>query len=353
MALHLITGYAGQEHITSADQGAYNIATFGNGNFVLDRGRKFAYSVLSNNSISIADGEAMMQGRYSKMPSGTSEEVVIENGTQGKYRNDLICIRYEKSAADATESTSFVVLKGTETTSTPSDPSYITGNITDGTDTKLDFPLYRVYLNGINIDTVTPLFSVKESMVKYMDEYQMPNATTSSKGAVQIGDNINVNNGVISLPTATSTQKGGVKIGSGISVDANGTISAQQYSLPTASASTKGGVKVGSGLQISNDVLKIANDLFYTASVTITLTSAETIGAKQFKTFNTAVPKKEGYTPLFANMNGFSPFYSSDTGSAFIFNSYISGVLYVQMYNDTASSITVNTLYGYITYIKN
>lgn len=204
MALHLITGYAGREHITSADQGAYNIATFGDGCFVLERGRKFAYTVLTNNSISIADGEAMMQGRFVKMPFGTSEEVTIENGSQGNYRNDLICIRYEKSNVDATESTSLVVIKGTETTGTPSDPTYNNGSITDGDDNILDFPLFRVKLNGINIESVTTLFVVKVSMVDYMDNYQMPVASSSRYGAVKIGSGITNNNGVISVNKATS-----------------------------------------------------------------------------------------------------------------------------------------------------
>ena len=97
MALHLITGYAGKEHITSQDQGAYNIATFGDGNFVLDRGQKFKYTVKSNNVINIADGEAMLQGRFIKMPSGTSEDVTIENGAAGNNRNDLINNKHHSS----------------------------------------------------------------------------------------------------------------------------------------------------------------------------------------------------------------------------------------------------------------
>ena len=53
MSLHLITGYAGVEHITSADQGSYNAAMMGEGQFVLERGNKFAASIISNNKGSI------------------------------------------------------------------------------------------------------------------------------------------------------------------------------------------------------------------------------------------------------------------------------------------------------------
>jgi hypothetical protein len=82
-----------------------------------------------------------------------------------------------------------------------------------------------------------------------------PTATTGALGLVQIGSNINVSAGVISvtfpsLPIASSTILGGVKIGSGVSVAGDGTISVSGYALPIASSSVLGGIKVGSGLVI-------------------------------------------------------------------------------------------------------
>lgn len=204
MSLHLITGYAGQEHITSADQGAYNAATFGEGEFVLDRGAKFNATVLSNNSISIADGEAMMQGRFIKMPSGTSETVGIDNGTVGKKRNDLIVIRYSKDSSTSIETTSLMVIKGTETDGTAVDPEYTHGDITDGTDIVNEMPLYRVSLDGINISKITALFSVKVSMVEYMDSYQIIPARSNKLGGVKIGQNVKVtSDGTISVDKYT------------------------------------------------------------------------------------------------------------------------------------------------------
>ena len=185
MALHLITGYAGQEHVTSADQGAYNMGTYGEGEFVLDRGNKLAATVASNNSIIIADGEAMMQGRFIKLPVGTTESVTIDNGTSGMKRRDLIVIRYSKDAGTGVESASFAVKKGTPSSGTPSDPSVTTGNITDGTDLVNEMKLYRVNIDGLNITSLDTLFSVKESMVDYMDAYQLPVASSGVLGGVK------------------------------------------------------------------------------------------------------------------------------------------------------------------------
>ena len=49
-------------------------------------------------------------------------------------------------------------------------------------------------------------------------------ATASSKGIVQIGSNISVSNGTISVPTASAQTAGVVKIGSGLSIS-NGVVS--------------------------------------------------------------------------------------------------------------------------------
>lgn len=72
----------------------------------------------------------------------------------------------------------------------------------------------------------------------------VPDATTTSKGIVQIGENINVNTGVISVPNATTGSKGAMQVGSNLNV------SAGVVSVPDATLLSKGAVTVGSGLTI-------------------------------------------------------------------------------------------------------
>ena len=45
MAIELITGYAGEGHVSSADAGRFNAGVCGTGKYVLGTGTKFAYSV--------------------------------------------------------------------------------------------------------------------------------------------------------------------------------------------------------------------------------------------------------------------------------------------------------------------
>lgn len=57
-------------------------------------------------------------------------------------------------------------------------------------------------------------------------------ATTSRKGVVQIGSNISVENGVISVPNATASQKGVVSVGNGLQVG-NGAVSVNTNIIAT------------------------------------------------------------------------------------------------------------------------
>lgn len=163
MALHLVTGYSGKAHITSADQGALNAATFGRGNYVLNVGQQFSARVITNNSINVLDGEVIMQGRHIRLESGAFEEVTIGNGAQGYFRNDLICIRYTKDSTTGIEEAALVVIKGNPDASAAVDPAYNNGSILDGILT-VDFPLYRVPLNGLNIGDLVALFKAKGSI---------------------------------------------------------------------------------------------------------------------------------------------------------------------------------------------
>lgn len=158
--LHLVTGYAGEPHVTADDHGSLNAAIFGEGQFVLNRGNKFAATVVTNNQIKVLDGDILMQGRHIRLNDGAYVELTIENGAQGYYRNDLIVARYTKNSGTGVEECNLVVIKGTATTGTASDPGYASGDIIGGNALQNDMPLYRVPINGLNVQELVPLFTV-------------------------------------------------------------------------------------------------------------------------------------------------------------------------------------------------
>ena len=88
--------------------------------------------------------------------------------------------------------------------------------------------------------------------------------TTTSTGIVQIGQYLNVNNGVVSvntttlyadlvLNTATSTVLGGIKVGTNLSSMGDGTLN-----VATGSTSTKGVVQVGNNINVNAGTISVA-----------------------------------------------------------------------------------------------
>ena len=194
MGLHLITGYAGYQHVTAADQGAFNAALLLSGSYVLNSGNKFAASVITNNSIKISDGELIMQGRHVRLKPGETEEVTIENGEQDYKRNDLIVARYVKDSITGAENVSFVVIKGTPDITKASDSAYVEGNILNGVLTA-DFPLYRVPIDGLNVGELVTLFETKDSFDKRIGELEEETLRVSdviTRAEIDALDNIEI-----------------------------------------------------------------------------------------------------------------------------------------------------------------
>lgn len=188
--LHLVTGHKGQGHVTAADHGSLYAAIFGGDSYVLNRGNKLAATVVSNNSITIADGDIVLQGRHIRLNEGNTVALTIENGAQGVKRNDLIVVRYTRDAASGVEDANLVVIKGKAVTATPSDPEYTDGDIINDHAETVDFPLYRVPLDGLTVGTLEQLFEVvgiaKTDSTGKMNADQLPPMDyikTSEKGA--------------------------------------------------------------------------------------------------------------------------------------------------------------------------
>lgn len=191
--LHLVTGYAGEAHVASSDQGSLFEALIRSGQFVMDAGAKFAASIVSNNQIRVNDGELMMQGRHVKLTPGAYVDLSIDNGTQGYRRNDLIVARYTRNAATGIEECSLVVIKGTPTVSNAADPEYTTGNLNAEGALQHDFPLYRVSVSGLVLEKLTALFEPEKSVFDYMKS-ELNNVYSNIHGSVKtLGDLRSIN----------------------------------------------------------------------------------------------------------------------------------------------------------------
>ncbi len=158
--LHLVTGYAGEAHITAEDHGSFNAALTNGGNYVLQRGNKLSASIINNTTVRVLDGDMLIQGRHIRLSDSAYADLLIEAGTQGKVRNDLIVARYTRNTVTGVEECSLVVIKGTSVASDPVDPAHTSGDLLVNHDAQTDFPLYRVRLDGVQLKSVERLFEV-------------------------------------------------------------------------------------------------------------------------------------------------------------------------------------------------
>lgn len=162
--MNLVTGYWGEEHVTSNDQGSFNAAILGSGQFVTERGNQLVASIISNNIVRILDGDLMMQGRHIRLNEETYVDLNFDNGAQGFKRNDLIVARYTRDSTTDIESCNLVVIKGVSVESSPVDPTYTAGDILVGHAFQNDMPLYRVPIDGLNIQPLVGLFHTVETL---------------------------------------------------------------------------------------------------------------------------------------------------------------------------------------------
>ena len=196
--VELVTGHAGKAHATAEQAAGLNAGILGLDDYVLNVHNKFEITVVSANKVTIGTGELVMQGRH--VSQGTPEDLIVTNGSQGQKRNDLIVCRYAKGS-QSVESAKLVVVRGTPTTGTPTDPAVNTTSPLDG-GTTYDMPLYRIPLDGITIGTPVALFNVLKPMSDVWDSLPhcgLINTNTDRDGMVTADNPFRTTDGVFVL----------------------------------------------------------------------------------------------------------------------------------------------------------
>jgi len=149
MTVELVTGHAGNAHVTGADWGAFNAGTVGADAYVLADSLP-ALAMADANTLVVPACELLVQGRHVRITA--AESVTIESGSQSAYRKDLVMARYELDASTAVESVELVAVTGAPSSSSSgaADPTtdWSALSILDGA-TKVDVPLVRVSLDGL------------------------------------------------------------------------------------------------------------------------------------------------------------------------------------------------------------
>ena len=192
---YLITGYWGEPHVTAENDRGINAAIFGTGRFVLPVGERFNAEYIGNNTIRMYDGKLMNNGAAGGIPVGEHVDLLIANAGQGMKRNDMIVFQYEQDASTLVESGRFVVIQGTETSGTASDPELTQQDLLSGDATFDQMALWRVSVSGTTISAPVKLFSMYDQKdagaYNLLDNTDLPNCVnqrgSSSYSGVKYG----------------------------------------------------------------------------------------------------------------------------------------------------------------------
>lgn len=162
--MEIVIGKAGVPHVSSADDGRRIAGEVGTGSYVLQTGGKLAPSLVDANTVRIATGDMIVQGRHIGVTA--PEDVKVASGSQGKKRMDYICVHYTRDVSGSSptlvEKVEWKVLQGTPGSSAAA-PSVPKGSILDG-DADVTVPVCSVTFDGLTtgqpkllIPTLTPL----------------------------------------------------------------------------------------------------------------------------------------------------------------------------------------------------
>lgn len=182
---YLITGYWGEPHVTAENDRGIQAAIFGAGRFVLPVGERFRAEYIGNNTIRMYDGKLLDNGAAAGIPAGEYVDLLIPEAGQGMKRNDLIVFQYEQDSSTLIESGRFVVIQGSETSGTPSDPALTQEDLLTNKAKFDQMALWRVSVSGATIAAPVQVFEVYAavSVPDWAMQPKKPTYTASEVGA--------------------------------------------------------------------------------------------------------------------------------------------------------------------------
>lgn len=160
MAIELVIGYQGKDHVTAEQWADFNRGIFGDA-AILPVGNRMETAIQTANQITVKDGVAVFDGREVYIGYGETENIAITSGTQGMLRRDIVVVEYTREEETGVESVQFKVINGTPAASNAQDPSVQDMDIRTGVFVSQK-PFCRVRLNGTAIEGVDSLVQVKE-----------------------------------------------------------------------------------------------------------------------------------------------------------------------------------------------
>lgn len=168
MKLEIVTGYTGEAHVYSSDERAFNRNVMGNENYVLKNGGQFECELIDNKTLRIYEGDLIMQGVHARIRTGEYVDISIGNGSQGMYRNILVCAYYYMNTSSE-ENVILTCEYGDEVNENPVDPICESGDLSKN-ERGAYFPLYRLTQNASNITNIEKIYNKQKYTIDDMSK---------------------------------------------------------------------------------------------------------------------------------------------------------------------------------------
>lgn len=152
MAFKLVNG-TGNKSVSSQQDADLFAGIFGNTTVVLPVGERCRAEIRDANTVRVYDGEFISQGRRFNQGYGEYQDYTVENGSQGTVRYDILGFHFYTDESGNEVSETFVQKDVGENGTITEDA------IRDGA-TESYISMYRVKVNGLSIESVTPLYLV-------------------------------------------------------------------------------------------------------------------------------------------------------------------------------------------------
>lgn len=148
MAVELVTGATGSDHVSSDDAAHLHAGIVGRGSYAL--GGAPEVSMTDANTLSIPACDLVLEGRHVRLTGIT--EAKVASGGQSAHRRDLVCVRYALDQSRQVESASVVVVQGQVAYSAAAakDPELPSKGSILALDPTVDVPIARVTLAGLS-----------------------------------------------------------------------------------------------------------------------------------------------------------------------------------------------------------
>lgn len=156
-AITIYTPPTADAHIYAEDEAQHNRARFG-GSGITQADGMLACTKVDNNTVKLESGLYCLQGYMLSVSGGTTQNLIIDSGTVGQYRKDLIVAEFTRGGGAVADKLEFKIVKGTQAASesAAADPSLAQNDLSAGGSTRQE-PIYRILISGAVLSTITQI----------------------------------------------------------------------------------------------------------------------------------------------------------------------------------------------------